>query len=131
MAKARGSFEVTSWNEDPYEELDGGGKLTRASVEQTFTGDIAGDGAVQWLMSYRSDGTAHFVGLQRIRGSVGGRAGSFVIETVGEFDATEATGMWSVVAGSGTADLEGLRGAGTFRAPHGPKASFELDYEFD
>ncbi len=130
MTKARGSFEVTSWNEDPYEELDGGGKLTRASVEQTFDGDIAGDGAVQWLMSYRSDGTAHFVGLQRVKGSVGDRAGSFLLETAGEFDGKEANGSWSVIAGSGTADLEGLRGTGTFRAPHGSKASFELEYEF-
>jgi hypothetical protein len=127
MTKARGSFAVTSWHEDPYEELEGGGKLTRASVEQTFTGDISGDGAVQWLMSYRSDGTARFVGLQRVRGSVGDRSGSFVLETAGDFDGNEAKGTWSVVAGSGTAGLTGLRGAGMFRAP---KASFELDYEF-
>jgi hypothetical protein len=127
--KARGSFEVTSWNEDTYEELDGGVRLTRASVEQRFTGDIAGEGAVQWLMSYRSDGTAHFVGLQRITGSVGKRTGSFLVETSGEFDGTEATGAWSVVTGSGTAGLEGLRGTGNFRAPHGSNATFELEYE--
>jgi Protein of unknown function (DUF3224) len=130
MTKAKGSFEVTSWHEDTYEELDGGGKLTRASVEQTFTGDISGDGAVQWLMCYRSDGTARFVGLQRVTGSVGDRTGSFMLETAGEFDGNEAKGSWSVVAGTGTAGLESLRGAGMFRAPRGPKASFELDYEF-
>jgi hypothetical protein len=129
MAKAQGSFEVTSWNEDTYEELDDGGKLTRASVEQAFTGDIVGDGTVKWLMLYRPDGTAHFVGLQRVRGSVGGRSGSFVLETAGEFDGEEAKGMWTVVAGSGTAGLQGLRGTGSFRAPHGSRASFELDYD--
>ena len=28
MAKAKGEFEVASWNEDTYEEREGGGKLT-------------------------------------------------------------------------------------------------------
>jgi hypothetical protein len=129
MTRAEGSFEVTSWNEESYEELEGGGKLTRASVEQRFSGAIVGHGAVQWLMAYRSDGTAHFVGLQRVRGSVGARTGSFLLETSGEFDGVEAHGTWSVVPRSGTGELEGLRGTGAFRAPHGSKAAFELDYE--
>ena len=56
MPTATGSFEVKHWNEVPYEEFDEGTKLTRAEVEQTFMGDIAGDGLAQWLMSYRKDG---------------------------------------------------------------------------
>jgi Protein of unknown function (DUF3224) len=131
MTQARGSFEITSWNEDAYEEPEGGGKLTRASVEQAFSGDIVGDGAVQWLMFYRIDSTAHFVGLQRVTGSIGGRNGTFVLETSGEFDGTEAEGEWTVVEGSGIGGLSGLRGTGGFRAPHGSTATFELGYELD
>jgi hypothetical protein len=131
MTKARGSFELTSWNEETYEELAGGSKLTRAAVTQSFEGDISGDGAVQWLLAYRPDGTARFLGLQRIDGSVGGRRGSFVLETVGDFDGTLATWQASVVSGSATGDLEGLTGHGSFGAPHGPTATFELDYDYD
>jgi len=130
MPKATGSFEVASWDEETYEEV-GDGKLTRASVTQTFTGDVDGEGAVQWLMSYRKDGTAHFVGLQRIRGTIGGRTGTVVLETIGDFDGKVASGTWSVVPGGGSADLEQLRGTGSFEAPMGPKASFELDYELE
>lgn len=126
---ARGSFAVTSWDEKSYEELDGGRKLTHATVEQTFTGDIQGHGTVQWLMSYRSDGTAHFVGLQRITGEIGDSTGSFVLETAGEFDGAAATGTWTVVPGMGTAGLEQLRGSGAFQAPLGGTPSFDLDYE--
>jgi hypothetical protein len=129
MAKARGEFKVTGWNEDTYEELDGGAKLTRAEVTQDFTGDIAGDGAVQWLMSYRNDGTARFVGLQRVTGAIGGRSGRFVLETIGEFDGKEASGTWTVVPGSAAGDLGGITGKGSFRAPMGPSAEFELEYE--
>lgn len=129
MTKLQGSFDVTSWTEETYEELPDGGKLTRAVVEQTFTGDIVGEGVVQWLMAYRGDGTAHFVGLQRVRGTLDGRSGTFLVETSGEFDGTEAHGLWTVIAGSGTEDLGGVRGTGSFRAPHGCHATFELDVE--
>src|ERR1700688_4459641 len=128
MAEARGTFELASWKEETYEELDDGAKLTRASVTQKFEGDIEGDGAVEWLMAYRSDGTAHFVGLQRVRGTVAGRAGVFVLETSGDFDGQTATWTASVVAGSATGELVGLVGEGTFGAPHGPNASYELRY---
>ena len=130
MAKAKGSFEVASWNEETYDEMSGGTKLTRAAVTQTFEGDVTGDGAVQWLMAYRPDGTTRFVGLQRVVGAIDGRRGSFVLETAGESDGKMATWQAAVVSGSGTLDLEGLTGHGTFGAPHGPRATYELDYEF-
>ena len=132
MAKrATGEFKVESWNEETYADLDGGRKLTRASVGQSFSGDIEGEGSVEWLMCYREDGTAHVVGLQRIIGSIGGRSGSVVLETTGAFDGQEAKGAWTVVPGSGTGDLSGLRGRGEAVAPLGSTASFTLDYEFE
>ena len=128
MTKAKGEFELTGWNENPYVTIDEKRKLTRASVTQDFRGDVSGTGAVEWLMSYQPDGTARFVGLQRIEGSVGGEHGSFVLETVGDFDGTVASGSWSVIDGSGTGSLATLQGRGSFRAPHGPKATYELEY---
>ena len=130
MTSAKGTFRVQSWQEHPYLELDGGAKLTRASVEQGFAGDIVGGGAVEWLMAYRPDGTADFVGMQTVTGTIGGRAGGFVVRSVGSFDGGIAEGAWSVVVGSGTRDLAGLRGHGGFRAPLGPEATYELDYTF-
>ncbi len=129
MARATGEFKITSWNEDTYKELEGGAKLTRASVTQGFTGDIEGEGAVEWLMCYSLEGTARFVGLQRVEGSLGGRGGSFVVECAGDFDGGQAKGNWKVVPGSATGDLTGLGGTGAFQAPLGSKASYNLDYE--
>jgi hypothetical protein len=130
-ARAAGTFEVKSWEEKPLAEIDGKRKLTQASVTQAFSGDLVGDGAVEWLMSYREDGTADFVGLQRIVGRVGGRSGSFVLQTTGTFDGQEARGDWQVVRGSGTGDLAELRGEGEYAAPRGPKATYSLDYDFE
>ena len=96
---------------------------------QKFTGDVDGDGAAEWLMCYRDDGTAHFVGLQRVDGSIDDRSGSFVLETIGEFDGKVAKWTAAVVPGTGSGELAGLRGDGRFEAPMGSTASFELEYE--
>jgi uncharacterized protein DUF3224 len=130
--RANGSFKIAAWNEQTYTELEDGGKLTQASVKQAFSGDIEGEGAVEWLMCYRPDETADFVGLQRVVGQLGHRSGSFVLlQTAGTFDGKEARGALSVVPGSGTGDLRGLRGTGEFRAPLGSEAAVTLEYELD
>jgi hypothetical protein len=128
---AQGKFEVQSWEENAYVELEGGAKLTRASVGQAFTGDFDGEGSVEWLMCYRDDKTADFVGLQRFVGRLGSRSGSFVMKTQGGFDGTEAKGDFEVVARSGTEELSGITGTGAFAAPLGSTASVELDYDFE
>jgi len=128
---AQGTFKVESWQEDGYAETGDGGKLTRASVTQAFSGDLEGEGAVEWLMAYRADETAHFVGLQQVRGRLAGREGEFVLETSGAFDGQAAEGAWTIVPGTATGELRGLRGSGGFRAPHGREATVALDYEFE
>lgn len=131
MAKAQGTFEISSMDEATYEEREGDQKLTRAGGDQTFSGGITGQGAVTWLMSYQPDGSARYVGLQRITGSIGEREGSFVIAADGRFDGAASSGTWEIIEGSGTGDLEGIRGSGRFHAPGGKTASYDLDYELD
>ena len=126
MASVNGSFQVSAWNEDTYEEQDGR-RLTRASVNQRFEGEIAGDGAAEWLMAYQADGRARFVGFQRVHGEVAGRRGTLVLETTGEFDGQVARWDATVVPGSSTGELSGATGAGKFEAPHGSRASYELE----
>ena len=129
---ANGTFKIEGWDEKPYSELENGGKLTQASVRQSFAGDIEGHGSVEWLMCYRPDKTADFTGLQYIDGQLDERSGSFVLlQTAGTFDGKEARGRLSVVAGSGTRDLRGLRGEGEFRAPLGSEAAVTLEYDFE
>jgi hypothetical protein len=129
---ARATFKIEGWDEDAYVEDESGGKLTRASVKQSFAGDIDGEGSVEWLMCYRPDKTADFVGLQRISGSLGERSGSFVLQSNGVFDGKEAKADLTVVDGSGTDDLLGISGRGELRAPvGGGEPTVSLNYGFD
>ena len=127
MSVLKGEFELASWDESTYRELEGDRKLTKATVSQNLSGAVTGSGSLEYLMCYAEDGTARFVGFQHVEGSVEGRKGSFVVESVGEFDGTTASGSWSVVPGSGAGDLAGLSGDGRFEATHGPKGNYELN----
>src|SRR5436305_1252507 len=127
IVAATGAFQVLSWDENPYENGDGGRKLTEAVVGQRFEGDLEGEGQARWLMCYRPDGTAAFVGLQRVDGTLEGRRGVVVFQTIGTFDGKVARWSADVVEDSATGALEGLAGGGTFEAPMGSTASFTLD----
>lgn len=127
VANAR--FTIKSWDEKPYSEGENLPKLTRAAVAKTFVGDITGDGHVEYLMMYRSDGSATFVGLERIVGQVAGKTGSFVLQRTGVFENGMAKESYFVVPGSGTGDLRGLRGEGTSAVGHGIEHPLALNYE--
>jgi|SRR5690242_1207176 len=126
---ANARFALKSWDEKPYSEGADVPKMTHASVTKTFTGDLAGDGQVEYLMMYRSDGSATFVGLERFVGRVGARTGSFVLQRTGVFEDGQAKESYSVVPGSGTGQLRGLRGEGTSSVGHGAEHPFTLSYE--
>jgi hypothetical protein len=89
-ATANAHFAITSWDEKPYSEGDGLPKMTRASVRKTFTGDIEGEGQVEYLMMYRADGSATFVGLERINARIAGKNGSFVLRCERQFSSPRA-----------------------------------------
>ena len=66
---AAGTFEIESWDEQPYEEQDGT-RLTRTRLTKTFSGDVEGESAAELLMAYGSEeGSAAYVGLERVTGS--------------------------------------------------------------
>ena len=128
---ANARFSIKSWDEKPYSEGKDLPKMTRASVDKTFIGDIDGEGHVEYVMMYRSDGTAAFVGLERITGRIAGRNGSFVLQRTGVFEDGQAKESYSVVTGSGTGELRSLRGEGTSSVGHAADYPFALNYELD
>lgn len=128
---AEGTFTVASWEEDTFDELGGGAKLTRARIVQEFTGDLEATGAAELLMCYAPDGTATIVGLQRFLGRLGDRKGGFVLQSIGAYDGTVAKSNLSVVPGSGTDGLAGLSGKGTSVVGSEPPGTVTLDFDLD
>ena len=128
---ASARFSIKSWDEKPYSEGKDLPKMTRASVDKAFTGDIDGEGHVEYVMMYRSDGTAAFVGLERITGRIAGRNGSFVLQRTGIFEDGQAKESYSVVTGSGTGGSAVCAARAPPRSVHAADYPFALNYEVD
>ena len=126
---ASARFAIKNWDEKPYSEGQNQPKLTRATVMKSFTGDIEAESQVEYLMMYRGDGTAAFVGLERVTGRIGGKSGSFVLQRSGVFEGGLAKESYSVIPGSGSGELQGLRGEGSSAVGHGMEHPFTLNYE--
>ena len=126
---ATGTFEIKKWEEQPYHESDDGAKMTSAHVSFLYHGTIEGESIMEYLMTYRPDGTGVYIGLERIAGSIDGRAGSLVLQHTGTFASDGVTGTYLVVPDSGTGDLRGLRGGGDLSISGAGPYPFVLDYD--
>ena len=129
--QAKGRFEIKNWDEKPYDEVEGEAKLTHAVVTVAYTGDIEGEGKVEFLMTYGEDSSASFISQERVTGRIGDRTGSFVLQGSGTYTGGMARSEFHVVPGSGSGGLRGLRGKGQYSAAKGMFADYTLDYSID
>ena len=93
-------FEIANWDESPFDDGVGVSKLTEALVTKKYSGDVDGTSTTKWLMAYAPDKTATYVGIERIKGTVGGRRGSLVLLHDGVFADGAATATLRVVSGT-------------------------------
>lgn len=114
--KANCTFKITGWDEKPYKEFGNGAKLTRAAVSQAYEGDLSGESSVEFLMSHAANGTADFVGMELVTGTLSGKTGTFMIQHVGTFGKKGACSNWTILSGSGTGELIGICGQGSYAA---------------
>lgn len=121
MQTASGEFTITGGHEETYSERNPG-RLVRAGGTQAFSGSIDGVGRIEWLMCFRADRTADFVGLQEVEGAIDGRRGALVLASVGSHDGVRSTGTWTIVPGTGTGDLSGSSATATGRPDQVPMA---------
>ncbi|MFJ3922006.1 DUF3224 domain-containing protein [Streptomyces sp. NPDC090022] len=132
--RTSGHFTFADWEESALTPEGAHPRLTRASVVNTFTGGIeAAATACAYTTAYLTADAGHFTGAEVFTGSLDGRKGSFVAEERGSFGPdAPLTCTFEVVPGSGTGELAGLRGTGTFTYRHGETpVAYTFDYELD
>ncbi len=128
---ANTTFKVESWDEQPLHEEKGATKLTRVSAVVSYRGDLEGQGRVEYLMSYRADGSATFLGMERVSGGLAGYQGSFVLQHVGSFEEGTAKSTFSVIPGSGSGKLEKLRGHGEYASTGCDETPVTFQYDIE
>lgn len=130
-----GHITYANWEEKTVSSSDtdtGCPKLTHASVVNTFSGGIeAADTICEYSNVYVTEKTGSTTGMEMLSGRLDGREGAFVLEERGSFDADGTVHCtFDVVPGSGTGELTGLRGSGSFTYRHGDSAfPYTFTYE--
>ncbi len=129
-ARAKAKITVRSSEAEPYDQSTSPA-LMEIRLNETFTGDPDGESAVRALQVLRDDRSASLVSVQRFRGKLGRRQGTFVLQGQEIVENGKIKATWFVVPGSGTGDLSGLRGEGGFEGDFGKGSDGTLDYWFD
>ncbi|MCK7622470.1 DUF3224 domain-containing protein [Streptomyces sp. RS10V-4] len=130
-AQTTGRITYTNWEESKAGPDGTHPRLARACVTNSFAGGIEAAGTTcEYTLVYTGDTTGTFTGLELLAGRQDGRAGSFVIEQHGTFGADGTVRCaFEVVPGTGTGELAGLSGSGTFTHRAGePSFPYTFDY---
>jgi hypothetical protein len=128
--RARAKITVQSSEAKPYDQT-ASPALMEIHLSETFTGDIDGESPVRALQVLRDDKSACLVSMQRFRGKLGGRQGTFALQGSEIVENGTIKATWFVVPGSGTGDLSQLRGEGGFEGDFGKGSAGWLDYWFE
>jgi Protein of unknown function (DUF3224) len=128
--RAKAKITVQDSEAKPYDQTSSP-TLMEIRLNETFTGDIDGESPVRALQVLRDDKSACLVSMQRFRGKLAGRQGTFVLQGQEIVENGKIKATWFVVPGSGTGDLSGLRGEGGFEGEFGKGSDGTLDYWFE
>lgn len=127
--RARGTFDVnltpraTDDEEAP--------PLGRMSLDKRFHGELEAASRGEMLTAGSpAGGSAAYVAVERVAGSLRGRAGAFALVHRGIMDRGAQELSITVVPGSGTGELEGLTGTMAIRIEDG-KHFYDFEYALD
>jgi len=121
----KGKFTVISWDEKPAHDLGGESKINRATVKQSYAGDIAGESTVEYVMYYPAATRSTFVGLEYFKGTIAGKTGQFVLEHQGKFENGVASSEFTAIGG--TDELSNLQCTGRFATISHTEAEYQFD----
>lgn len=123
-SRASGTFEVKMVPKAADDES----AIGRMSLDKRFLGDLEATSLGQ-MLAFRSSvqGSAGYVAIERVVGTLQGRSGSFVLQHSGTMTQGEPTLTITVVPDSGTDALLGLAGRMTIRVDAAGHF-YEFDY---
>lgn len=122
---ARGEFNVQTGQQ--FIDSGDGSILGRFSLEKQFHGDIDGTGKGEMLTAGTPIGSAVYVAVERVTGTVHGKRGSFALVHRGTMTRDSQTLEIFIVPDSGSHELTGIAGTLTINIAGG-KHEYDLEY---
>lgn len=125
--RALGTFDVTLTPQPPGEHPDDAA-VSQLVLDKRFHGDLEGTSRGRMLSAMSSvQGSAGYVAMERVRGTLDGRRGTFVLQHSGTMTRGTPRLIITVVPDSGTDELTGLAGELTVIIADGTH-SYEFAY---
>lgn len=129
MKSIKGEFAVKMLPLELSIEAREGIQLGRLSLEKYFDGPLKAESRGEMISALTPvKGSAGYIALEQVVGSLEGKTGSFVLQHFGLMNRGEQTLNLAVVPDSGTGELEGLHGTMRIIIENG-KHHYEFDYE--
>lgn len=126
---AKGSFDVRLQPIDVYNK-DEGANLARMSLDKQFHGALEATSKGEMVSAMGSvKGSAGYVAIERVTGTLAGRHGSFTLQHNATMTRGEPYLNIIVVPDSGTGELTGLSGSMKIIIANGHHA-YEFEYSF-
>jgi hypothetical protein len=109
--RIRGKFEVKINPLDTHHQGTDGINLGRMSIDKSFSGELNATSKGEMLSAMTSvKGSAGYVAIEQVTGTLSGRRGSFVLQHFGSMDKDKDRLILEVLPDSGTNQLVGLTG---------------------
>jgi hypothetical protein len=109
-----GPFDVSLSKLESHAEGKHGIQLGRMAIAKTFHGPLSATSAGEMLTAMTpTKGSAGYVAVEQVVGSLNGKTGSFVLQHFGVMGNGQERLVLEVVPDSGTDELTGLRGTMT------------------
>ena len=125
MHHAHGTFDVKITPQPPDEQSPNIGRMT---IDKQLHGDLEATSKGQMLTAMTDvKGSAGYVAIERVTGTLDGRSGSFALQHSGTMDRGTPQLVITVVPDSGTGALTGIAGKFTVVITDG-KHSYDFDY---
>lgn len=126
MMHATGTFEVKLV--PLADDHAGAAGMSRMSIDKEFHGDLEASSQGQMMSAMTAiKGSAGYVAMERVTGTLAGRKGSFVLQHSGTMDRGTPTLSVRVVPDSATDDFAGLTGTLAIIIADG-KHSYDFEY---
>jgi hypothetical protein len=125
---ASGTFEVKLVPQPAAPGIEAA-NLGRLTIDKRFQGDLEGSSLGEMLSAGGAvAGSAGYVAIERVTGTLHGREGSFVLMHYGLMDRGTPSLRVSVVPDSGTGELTGIHGELAIRIEQG-RHEYAFEYE--
>ena len=124
---AEGPFDVKVTPLPP-DDATTGTAIGRYALDKHFHGDLEADSKGEMLAAGdQTKGTAGYVAIEQVTGTLQGHRGSFALQHIGTMDQGKYQLAVTVVPGSGTGELAGITGTMTILIASG-KHSYTFEY---